>query len=144
MSHSISKVLIWWNLKTPTHGTQFWNRKVALFSYSPFYYKNVQSISIVISENKRNSTLLEKAVIQDERGSISLCNVTNWHILCVFPDDFTCTLMELEQMTLGFLNSGILYKFQLDPFFEIWKENSLQTKMNKYIIAKIKNLYFNK
>ena len=90
-----------------------------MFSYSPFYYKNVQSISIVISENKRNSTLLEKAVIQDERGSISLCNVTNWHILCVFPDDFTCKLMELEQMTLGFLNSGILYKFQLDPFFEI-------------------------
>ena len=144
MSHSISKVLIWWNLKTPTHGTQFWNRKVALLSYSPFYYKNVQSISIVISENKRNSTLLEKADIQDEWGSISLRNVTNWHILCVFPDDFTCKLMELEQMTLGFLNSGIRYKFQWDPFFEIWKENSLQTKVNKYIIAKIKNLYFNK
>lgn len=49
-------------------------------------------------------------------------------------------------MTIGFLNSGILYKFQWDPFFKNWKENSsLQTKVNKQIIAKIKkNLYFNK
>ena len=142
MSHSISKVLIWWNLKTPTHDTQFWDRKAVLFSYSPFYYKNVQSINIVRSENKRNSTLLEKADIQDERGSISLCSITNWHILCVFPDDFICKLMELEQMTIGFLNSVILYKFQWDPFFKNWKENSsLQTKVNKQIIAKIKKIY---
>lgn len=145
MSHSISKVLIWWNLKTPTHDAQFWNRIVVLFPYSAFYYKNVQLISIVKSENKRNSTLLEKADIQDERGSLSLCSIFNWHILCIFFHDFICKLMELEQMTIGFLNSGILYKLQWDPFFENWKENSsLQTKVNKQIIAKIKNLYFNK
>ena len=45
-------------------------------------------------------------------------------------------------MTIGFLNSGILYKFQWDPFFKNWKENSsLQTKVNKQIIAKIKKIY---